>query len=100
LLIIIPHIIISIFETVALQRKWSKQFLQRQKLSDTQKSERLVEIILNKIKSEPNTENLQRKNEELDKKLNEINRVLKIVYQKKISNRRSKQITRLEQKFQ
>jgi hypothetical protein len=54
LLIIIPHIIISILKTVALQRKLSKQFLQRQTLIDNQESERLVEIILNKIKSEPN----------------------------------------------
>ena len=50
LLIIIPHIIITILKTVVLQRRLERQLLQLQPVIDNQEAEKLVETILNQLK--------------------------------------------------
>jgi predicted Holliday junction resolvase-like endonuclease len=86
LLIIIPHIIITILKTVVLQRRLERQLLQLQPVIDNQETEKLVETILNQLKSE----NLQIKNEEFEEKLNGIRQAIKIAHQKRIGNKRAK----------
>lgn len=86
LLIIIPHIIITILKTVVLQRRLERQLLQLQPVIDNQEAEKLVETILNQLKSE----NLQIKNEEFEEKLNGIRQAIEIAHQKRIENKRAK----------
>ena len=99
LLIIIPHIIITILKTVATQRRLNKQLLQLQPILDNQEAEKFVETILNQLKSEHKSENLQIENEEFEEKLNGIRKAIEIAHQKRIGNRRVKQIKLLEQKL-
>ena len=84
LLIIIPHIIITILKTVALQKRLERQLLQLQPVIDNQEAEKLVETILNQLKSE----NLQIKNEEFE--VNGIRQTIEIAHQKRIENKRAK----------
>ena len=50
LLIIIPHIIITILKTTVLHRRLERQLLQLQPVFDNQEAEKLVETILNQLK--------------------------------------------------
>jgi predicted Holliday junction resolvase-like endonuclease len=86
LLIIIPHIIITILKTVVLQRRLERQLLQLQPVIDNQEAEKLVETILNQLKSE----NLRIKNEEFEEKLNGIRQAIEIAHQKRTGNKRAK----------
>jgi broad-specificity NMP kinase len=99
LLIIIPHIIITILKTAVLHRRLNRQLLQLQPVLDNQEAERLVEIILNRLKSEQKSEDLQIKNEEFEEKLNGIRQAIETAHQKRIGNRRAKQIKLVEQKL-
>lgn len=90
LLIIIPHIIITILKTVVLQRRLERQLLQLQPVIDNQEAEKLVETILNQLKSELKSENLQIKNEEFEEKLNGIRQAIEIAHQKRTGNKRAK----------
>jgi proteasome assembly chaperone (PAC2) family protein len=67
-----------------------RQLLQLQPVLDNQEAEKLVETILNQLKSELKSENLQIKNEEFEEKLNKIRQAIKIAHQKRIGNKRAK----------
>lgn len=99
LLIIIPHIIITILKTAVLHRRLERQLLQLQPVLDNQEAEKLVETILNQLKSELKSENLQIKNKEFEEKLNGIRQAIEIAHQKRTGNRRAKHTILLEQKF-
>ena len=99
LLIIIPHIIITILKTAVLHRRLERQLLQLQPVLDNQEAEKLVETILNQLKSEFKSENLQIENKEFEEKLNGIRQAIEIAHQKRTGNRRAKQIKLLEQKL-
>lgn len=99
LLIIIPHIIITILKTAVLHRRLERQLLQLQPVLDNQEAEKLVEIILNQLKSEPKSENRQIKNKEFEEKLNGIRQAIEIAHQKRTGNRRAKLIKIVGQKL-
>jgi hypothetical protein len=84
---------------VAIQRRLNKQLLQLQPISDNQEAEKLVEIILNQLKSEPKFEDYKTENKEFDEKLNGIRQAIEIAHQKRTGNRKAKQIKLLEQKL-
>ena len=69
---------------MVLQRRLERQLLQLQPVIDNQEAEKLVETILNQLKSE----NLQIKNEEFE--VNGIRQAIKIAHQKRTGNKRAK----------
>jgi peptidoglycan hydrolase CwlO-like protein len=81
LLIIIPHIIITIFETVATQRKLKTQFqkYRLEPITDDQNPKFNVEIILNRIKS---AQKVEQEIKAYSEELAEIKLSLETLYQK------------------
>jgi hypothetical protein len=76
-----------------------RQLLQLQPVLDNQEAEKLVETILNQLKSELKSENLQIKNKEFEEKLNGIRQAIEIAHRKRTGSRRAKHTKPLEQKL-